>query len=80
MYCVMRASVPSLYNVYRRYDTLMVLRYGTLSTDHTCTQMWAEPPTKLCNLCLPDNILRFLIYFVAVLINTASAITYVHVQ
>ena len=20
MYCVMRASVPSLYNVYRRYD------------------------------------------------------------
>ena len=21
MYCVMRASVPSLYNVYRRYDT-----------------------------------------------------------
>ena len=25
MYCVMRASVPSLYNVYRRYDKLIIL-------------------------------------------------------
>ena len=24
MYCVMRASAPSLYNVYRRYDTKML--------------------------------------------------------
>ena len=25
MYCVMRASVPSLYNVYRRYDMHLML-------------------------------------------------------
>ena len=27
MYCVMRASVPSLYNVYRRYDNCHKLVY-----------------------------------------------------
>ena len=29
MYCVMRASVPSLYNVYRRYDRKIAARCTT---------------------------------------------------
>ena len=35
MYCVMRASVPSLYNVYRRYD----MRHCTPSTGFGATQL-----------------------------------------
>ena len=31
MYCVMRASVPSLYNVYRRYDKGSVGKHKALS-------------------------------------------------
>ena len=27
MYCVMRASVPSLHNVYRRYDTGLLYKW-----------------------------------------------------
>ena len=36
MYCVMRASVPSLYNVYRRYDRIV----GKLGVEmNLCTIM-----------------------------------------
>ena len=40
MYCVMRASVPSLYNVYRHYDThsLFMTRLHALYTC-TCTYL-----------------------------------------
>ena len=44
MYCVMRTSAPSLYNVYRRYDTTTheAVRVDSLPTIHvymycTCT-------------------------------------------
>ena len=36
MYCVMRASVPSLYNVYRRYDMTSVL-FDTQATSWNST-------------------------------------------
>ena len=41
MYCVMRASVPSLYNVYRRYD-IAVERISIPSDDVTAS---GAPPT-----------------------------------
>ena len=41
MYCVMRASVPSLHNVYRRYDILMILYswYAIACCVDKCTQV-----------------------------------------
>ena len=44
MYCVMRASVPSLYNVYRRYDSRSVKPgYHALADSLTPT---ARTPTR----------------------------------
>ena len=37
MYCVMRASVPSLYNVYRRYDTQVNTHPSMPTFPHTLT-------------------------------------------
>ena len=34
MYCVMRASVPSLYNVYRRYDKSFLEMKGDRNVNH----------------------------------------------
>ena len=40
MYCVMRASVPSLYNVYRRYDSRVHIRTRGMDTVYTIHRLW----------------------------------------
>ena len=48
MYCVMRASVPSLYNVYRRYDIDVCImqratKHFTISLIPTCSSRTTFP-------------------------------------
>ena len=39
MYCVMRASAPSLYNVYRRYDVGMARMLNTFQNSQAIYQV-----------------------------------------
>ena len=41
MYCVMRASVPSLYNVYRRYDTNTIIDNLAIIHVSSCNEVLA---------------------------------------
>ena len=57
MYCVMRASVPSLYNVYRRYDSRDMLCLSLFYTDtFLYVQIWRDTSIILIylrTLCEP---------------------------
>ena len=49
MYCVMRASVPSLYNVYRRYDIVhrSVPEWLTMIVPRSVPE-WLAIPIEAC--------------------------------